>query len=337
MQNAPNVSLKPYNTFGIDVKAAKFSSARTAEELKRLLAQKESLPFFVLSGGSNILLTQDLQAHVIHINLQGKEVLEERGDQVIIRVMAGENWHQLVLWTLEKGYGGIENLALIPGKTGTTPIQNIGAYGVELKDVFQGCQAMEISSGEIRYFDRAACQFGYRDSVFKNELKGKYIIISVDLTLSRKNHLLQTGYGDIESELEGVPADSVTPEKVANAVIAIRRRKLPDPAELGNSGSFFKNPVISAAQYSILKEKYSDLPGYAQPDDLIKVPAGWLIEKCGFKGLRRGDAGVHSRQALVLVNYGNASGSEILGLAREIQQKVREDYGIDLVPEVNIL
>ncbi|WP_445385567.1 UDP-N-acetylmuramate dehydrogenase [Robiginitalea sp. IMCC44478] len=337
MQNAPHVSLKPYNTFGIDVKAAKFSSARTAEELKRLLAQKESLPLFILSGGSNILLTQDLQAHVIHINLQGKEVLEEREDKVIIRVMAGENWHQLVLWTLKEGYGGIENLALIPGKTGTAPIQNIGAYGVELKDVFQGCQAMEISSGEVRYFDREACQFGYRDSVFKNELKGKYIIISVDLALSLKNHQLRTAYGDIESELQGVPADSLTPEQVANAVIAIRRRKLPDPAKLGNSGSFFKNPVISAAQYATLKEKYSDLPGYSQPDDLIKVPAGWLIEKCGFKGVRRGDAGVHSRQALVLVNYGNASGSEILGLAREIQQKVREDYGIDLVPEVNIL
>lgn len=337
MQIARNVSLKPYNTFGIEVKAAEFSSVETPDELRQLLSQKGSLPFFILSGGSNILLTKDLEAHVIHINLKGKEVLKTGDDSVVIRVMAGENWHQLVLWTLQMGYGGIENLALIPGKTGTAPIQNIGAYGVELKDVFQGCQAMEISSGEVRYFDKAACQFGYRDSVFKNELKGKYIIISVDLVLSSQKHQLHTAYGDIESELQDIPAESITPEQVAKAVIAIRRRKLPDPAEIGNSGSFFKNPVIAAAHYASLKEKHPSLPGYAQQDGRIKVPAGWLIEKCGFKGIRRGDAGVHTRQALVLVNYGNASGAQILELAREIQQKVSKEFGIDLNPEVNIL
>jgi UDP-N-acetylmuramate dehydrogenase len=332
-----NVSLKPYNTFGIDLPAAEFLEIDSVERLQHILKLRKGNELFVLSGGSNLLLTAPLQALVLYIDIPGKEILHEDGQTAVIRAMAGENWHELVLWSLEMGLGGIENLALIPGKCGTAPIQNIGAYGVELKDVFHACEAVEVATGATRRFSAEDCAFGYRDSFFKQEGRGKYIITSIELTLTRKDHKLSTGYGAIKGELDSRGISDPTPGDVAEAVIAIRRSKLPDPRVLGNSGSFFKNPVLSAREYDALKVRFPELPGYRQAGEQVKVPAGWLIEKCGFKGYRDGDAGVHEKQALVLVNYGAASGAEILKLSRLIQQTVRETFGVVLIPEVNII
>jgi UDP-N-acetylmuramate dehydrogenase len=272
------------------------------------------------------------------MNIPGKEIIRSSEEEAVVRVMAGENWHGLVLWTIEQGLGGIENLALIPGKSGTAPIQNIGAYGVELKDVFEACEALEISTGKIRRFTGAQCRFGYRDSYFKGEGKGKYIIVALELRLTKKHHRLSTSYGAIGQELDAMEITEPAPGDIAGAVIAIRERKLPNPALIGNSGSFFKNPVIDRGRFESIRLRFPDLPGYPQKNETqVKVPAGWLIEQCGFKGYRRGDAGVHANQALVLVNYGRASGQEILQLARSIQQAVREKFSIELQPEVNIL
>lgn len=337
MQLQEHVSLKPYNTFGIDVPARYFLEVGSIAALKEALGRKDLPTPFVLSGGSNILLTAPIDALVLYINLRGREVIRETDEDVTIRAMAGENWHDLVLWSLEQGYGGIENLALIPGKSGTAPIQNIGAYGVELKDVFEACTAVEITTGQERRFDWEQCRFGYRDSFFKREGKGKYIIVSLELRLTKKNHRRSTSYGAIEAELSERGISDPTPSDIAAAVIDIRRRKLPDPSELGNSGSFFKNPVISGSRFEELRERFAQLPGYPQGDGTIKVPAGWLIEQCGLKGYRSGDAGVHQKQALVLVNYGGASGQQILQLARHIQEKVQEAFSIELQPEVNII
>lgn len=337
MEIQENVSLKPYNTFGIDVPASHFMVVRSVQDLKEVLGRKDLPAPFVLSGGSNILLTAPLQALVLLIDIRGREILEEGPDNVLIRAMAGENWHELVLWSLQQGLGGIENLALIPGKTGTAPIQNIGAYGVELKDVFEGCTAVEIATGDLHRFSREQCRFGYRDSFFKRAGKGRYIIVSVDLRLSRGAHRLSTSYGAIESELQSRGISNPSPADVADAVIAIRRRKLPDPAVLGNSGSFFKNPLIPTGHFEKLRASFPDLPGYPQGDGQVKVPAGWLIEKCGLKGYRQGDAGVHQNQALVLVNYGKASGEELLRLSRLVQDTVLREFAIELQPEVNIL
>ncbi len=337
MEIQENVSLKPYNTFGIDVPASHFVVVRCVEDLREALGRKDLPPPFVLSGGSNILLTAPLQALVLLIDIRGREILEEGPDSVLVRAMAGENWHELVLWSLQQGFGGIENLALIPGKTGTAPIQNIGAYGVELKDVFEGCTALEIATGTLHGFSREQCRFGYRDSFFKRAGKGRFVIVSVDLRLSRGPHRLSTSYGAIEAELLSRRISDPTPADVAEAVIAIRRRKLPDPSVLGNSGSFFKNPLIPTGHFEKLRESFPDLPGYPQGDGQVKVPAGWLIEKCGLKGYRKGDAGVHQHQALVLVNYGKASGAELLRLSRLVQDTVLKAFGIELQPEVNIL
>ncbi len=337
MQLQEHVSLKPYNTFGIDVPARYFLEVGSIAALKEALGRKDLPTPFVLSGGSNILLTAPIDALVLYINLRGREVIRETDEDVTIRAMAGENWHDLVLWSLEQGYGGIENLALIPGKSGTAPIQNIGAYGVELKDVFEACTAVEITTGQERRFDWEQCRFGYRDSFFKRKGKGKYIIVSLELRLTKKNHRRSTSYGAIETELSERGISDPTPSDIAAAVIDIRRRKLPDPSELGNSGSFFKNPVISGSRFEELRERFAQLPGYPQGDGTIKVPAGWLIEQCGLKGYRSGDAGVHEKQALVLVNYGGASGQQILQLARHIQEKVQEAFSIELQPEVNII
>lgn len=302
------------------------------------MLQLENRPkLFVLSGGSNLLLTAPIEALVLYMNIQGKTILQDDGQTAIVQAMAGENWHELVMWSLSMGLGGLENLALIPGKCGTTPIQNIGAYGVELKDVFHACEALEMSTGQLRRFTSEDCNFGYRDSFFKREGKGAYIITSIALRLTRTNHKLSTSYGAIQSELSQMGITEPTPPDVAQAVIAIRQSKLPDPAVLGNSGSFFKNPVIGTEQYTALKKRFPELPGYPQNEGMTKVPAGWLIEKCGFKGYRKGDAGVHEKQALVLVNYGSASGKELLDLAHSIQDKVLRTYGIDLIPEVNII
>ncbi len=337
MQILRNVSLKNYNTFGIDVKADSFISVEDVEALKAVLRKTYSSEVFLIGGGSNILLTEDIHKTVVHINLQGKEVVSEDKNEVIIKAMAGENWHQFVIWTLENGYGGLQNLSLIPGNVGTAPIQNIGAYGIELKDNFESCTALHIQTLQEREFTPEDCKFGYRNSVFKNELKGQYIITSVKFRLSRKDHALSTEYGAIKSELERSEISNPTIKDISDAVIRIRQSKLPDPRKLGNSGSFFKNPVISKKSFKKVQEKFPEIPFYEVSEEEIKIPAGWLIEHAGLKGFRQGDAGVHTKQALVLVNYGTASGEDILNLAKHVQQSVKEKFGIELEPEVNII
>ncbi|MEM9142343.1 MAG: UDP-N-acetylmuramate dehydrogenase [Bacteroidota bacterium] len=332
-----NISLEPYNTFGIAVNARFFIQINHVKELREALELKGYPERFILGGGSNMLLTHNLEALVLHIDLRGKTIVSENDTQVFLKVMAGENWHQLVLWTLERDYGGLENMSLIPGNTGTAPIQNIGAYGVELKDVFEGCEALDTQDGSLRWFTPEECEFGYRDSYFKNRGKGRYILVSVTLKLTKVHHKLNTSYGAIESELarNGVKEPSI--KDIAKAVIAIRKSKLPDPEILGNSGSFFKNPVVDGKTFGQFIKKHPDAPHYRVSKDRFKIPAGWLIEQCGFKGKRYGDAGVHSKQALVLVNHGKATGREILALAHKIMDQVRETFAIAIQPEVNII
>ncbi len=332
-----NIALKTYNTFGIDAKARFFCEINSLTDLKETLQLDEYPEKFIISGGSNMLITKDIDALVMHINLKGKTILHENEEQVLIQVMAGENWHQMVLWTLGRNYGGLENMSLIPGNTGTAPIQNIGAYGVELKDNFESCEAMEITTRKIKKFTKEDCQFGYRDSFFKNEGKGKYIITSVNFKLSKRNHILNTSYGAIETELKKQNIIDPTIKDVSNAVIAIRQSKLPDPAKLGNCGSFFKNPVISRLEFDTFTSDHPNAPFYRVSEDIYKIPAGWLIEQCGFKGKRYGDAGVHENQALVLVNHGSANGAEILALANTIIKSVKEKFDIEITPEVNII
>lgn len=332
-----NTSLKNFNSFGIDVKAEKFISITSVEELKEVLKHTYSSELFILGGGSNMLLTGDVKKTVLHIAIKGKEVLSETEDEVLVQANAGENWHEFVLWTLSQGFGGLENLSLIPGNVGTAPIQNIGAYGVELKDSFHSCKTIDVQTLEEKEFNLKACNFGYRNSVFKNELKGRYIITSVIFKLTKTDHKLRTDYGAINAELEKNKIGNPGIRDISNAVIAIRQQKLPDPKKIGNSGSFFKNPVISAEDFQKLQKEFPEIPHYPVSETEIKVPAGWLIDRAGFKGIRRGDAGVHKNQALVLVNYGNASGQEILELAREIQERIKEQFGIALEAEVNII
>ena len=337
MQVQENISLKPYNTFGIDAKAKFFCEINSIEDLAEALRLEDYPDIFILSGGSNMLITKDIEALVIHINIKGITVIAEGENHVILKVMAGENWHRLVLWTLEHNYGGLENMSLIPGNTGTAPIQNIGAYGVELKDIFESCEGMDIATKQIRTFSKDYCQFGYRDSYFKNEGKGKYVITSVNLSLTKSNHTLNTTYGAIEAQLEKDSVNHPSIKDISNAVIAIRQSKLPDPTELGNSGSFFKNPVVSKSEFEKFSTAHPEAPFYKVSEENYKIPAGWLIEQSGYKGKRFGDAGVHKNQALVLVNYGNATGEEVLNLAYEIINNVNKKFGILISPEVNII
>ncbi len=332
-----NVSLKDYNTFGIDVKAKFFCEIKSVVELEEILQLEEFPEKFVISGGSNMLITKDIDALVLFLNIKGKEIVKEMKDHVTLKVMAGEIWHDLVLWTLDQGYGGLENMSLIPGNIGTAPIQNIGAYGVELKDTFVSCEAMDINTQVLKKFNKEECLFGYRDSYFKNEGKGKYIITSVTLKLTTGNHELNTSYGAIEEELKRNGIVTPTIKDISNAVITIRQSKLPDPKELGNSGSFFKNPVLDKTEFHKFITLHPEAKYYKVSDDQYKVPAGWLIEQCGFKGKRVGDAGVHKNQALVLVNYGKASGNEILDLAHKIIDSVHKNFGLRISPEVNII
>lgn len=332
-----NISLKKYNTFGIDIIAEKFISVNSLAQLKEIISSHKDI--FVLSGGSNILLTQKIKKPVIHINFKGIELVENEGDNnvVFVKVQAGENWHEFVLWCLEKNFGGIENLSLIPGNVGTSPMQNIGAYGIEIKDVFHELEALEISSNNIKKFDKENCNFGYRESIFKNIDKNKFIISNVTFKLTKKKHTLNTSYGAIQDELKKNNIKAPSIKDVSNAVIAIRKSKLPDPKEIGNSGSFFKNPVIETDQFNSLIQKYPGMPNYIISEDLVKIPAGWLIEQCGFKGKRFGNVGVHKNQALVLVNHGNATGLEIYELSRKILKAVLDKFDIDLDTEVNII
>jgi len=337
VQILENISLKGFNTFGIDVKAKEFVSVKTISDLKECLANYENTQKLILGGGSNMLLTKDIDALVIHLNLCGIEVISETKSHAIVKASAGENWHQFVLWCLEHGLGGVENLSLIPGNVGTAPIQNIGAYGVELKDVFVECNAIDRNSLKTKTFSRSDCKFGYRDSIFKNQGKDQYIITDVTFKLTKNNHDLQCSYGAISSQLEEMKIKTPSIGDISEAVISIRQSKLPDPKEIGNSGSFFKNPIISISHFEELKKQFPEIPNYVVSDTKTKVPAGWLIEKAGFKGKRLGNYGVHEKQALVLVNYGNASGKDILGLAELIQATVHRIFGVSLEKEVNIL
>lgn len=331
-----NKSLKPYNTFGIDVKAKTFISVSSEGDLKKILRKTYASELFVLGGGSNMLLTKNLDKTVVQIALKGKEVVEEQENTVIVSAKAGENWHEFVCWCLKNNFGGVENLSLIPGNVGTAPVQNIGAYGVELKDVFVSCEAMNIQTLETRIFSKEDCAFGYRNSVFKNELKNQFIITKVIFKLSKTQHQLHTSYGAIQNEFTLANITKPSIQDVANAVIKIRQEKLPDPKVLGNSGSFFKNPILTKSEFEEIQKKHPEIPFYSLDNELVKIPAGWLIDQAGFKGYREGDAGVHKNQALVLVNYGNATGMEILHLAKKIQAKIRTSYGIVLEFEVNV-
>lgn len=332
-----NKSLKSFNTFGVESQAQWFVQAHTAQDVLSCLESLEDKPLMVLGGGSNLLLTKDVPGVVLKMSLKGIAVVEQTQSHVILEVQAGEIWHEVVTYCLEHNYGGIENLALIPGQMGTAPIQNIGAYGVELKDVFDSCMAMNRKTGAQQLFTLEDCKFGYRESVFKNELKNQFIILSVRLKLTKKEHKLKLDYGSIREVLAQKAIDNPSITEVAQAVIAIRQSKLPDPKELGNSGSFFKNPVVAEDLAEQLKIKYPDMPSYSAGHGLVKIPAGWLIERAGFKGYRQGDAGVHKNQALVLVNHGKATGAEIWDLAQQIQHKIQQDFGIELSPEVNII
>lgn len=333
---AEHVPLRPWNSFGIEARARWWAEVDDEEDAVAFLMDNaySSRPLLLLGGGSNVLFTRDFEGLVLRVAIRGRELLRDDGDEVLLRFGAGENWHEGVRWSLEQGWGGLENLSLIPGTMGAAPIQNIGAYGVELCDVFESLEAIHLPTGQLHHFSRADCQFGYRDSVFKQRYKGQYLIARVCLRLARSRPL-HTDYGDIRQELAKLDHPPGHRD-VSEAVIRIRQSKLPDPAQIGNAGSFFKNPVVEAAHYEALAAQYPSMPHYPQADGRVKVPAGWLIEACGWKGHRRGACGVHERQALVLVNHGGASGAEILALSEEIQASVAQRFGIALEREVNL-
>ena len=317
------------------VVAKEFASIESKQDLAKILKTNLS-NLLVLGGGSNMLLTKDVDALVLHINIKGIEVVSVYENNVRVRVAAGENWHEFVSWCLDKNYGGVENLSLIPGNVGTAPIQNIGAYGVELKDTFISCEAMNIQTQELRTFTKEECDFGYRNSIFKEELKGQYIITSVIFELTSHQHTIKTNYGAIDSKLKNDGIENPTIQDISKAVISIRNSKLPNPKVLGNSGSFFKNPVISCSEFELLKIQFPKIPYYKVSETNVKIPAGWLIETAGFKGKTFGNYGVHNKQALVLVNYGNASGKDILELSKKIQEAILIVFDIVLESEVNI-
>mgnify|MGYP001228583411 FL=1 len=329
-----NVSLKNHNTFGIDVKTKFLVEIFSEGELLKILKSEIKGPFRVLGSGSNILLTKNYDGHTIIMKNKGIEVQDQTETEVLIKVGAGEIWHDLVLWALKNDYSGIENLALIPGSVGAAPIQNIGAYGVELNSVFESCRALEISSLKFKNYEKESCKFEYRSSIFKEELKGKVIITSVCFLLRKKPHKINVSYGELQKLMIG---KENTIQNVAAEVIAIRKSKLPDPEKIGNSGSFFKNPIVTQKKLLALKKEFPEIPYYAENKNHFKLPAGWLIEKIGYKGKRKGDAGIHKKQALVLVNYGGAKGLEILALAEEVKEKIFNFYGLRLDFEVNLL
>lgn len=332
-----NISLKPFNTFGIEKTARFFVAVKSIDELTQALewAKSQNIKPLILGGGSNILLTKNQDKLVIKIEIEGVEVVDETEEFYLVEAGAGVNWHQFVLTAIENGWAGIENLSLIPGTVGASPMQNIGAYSVEIKDVFSSLNALNKETLEIEQFDASQCQFGYRESVFKHELKGKYVICSVVFKLT-KEPIFHTEYGAIQETLEANGIKELSIKAISDAVIQIRQSKLPDPKEIGNSGSFFKNPTIPSEHFAVLKSQYPTLPGYPN-DEGIKVPAAWLIEQCGWKGQRFGEIGVHTKQPLVLVNYGDGDGNEIKNLAEKIQKSVLEKFEISIHPEVNFL
>lgn len=330
-----NKNLKEYNTFGISVKAEMFARFSSIEELKQILSFRNDNKLLVLGGGSNLLLTKDFDGLVIKNEIKRFEVIEETANEVIVESGAGENWHEFVLNCIDKGFGGIENLSLIPGSVGASPMQNIGAYGVEIKDVFESLSAYHIASGEIHYFDKTKCEFGYRESIFKNKVKGEYIILTVTFRLT-KNPTINSSYGAINEQLKVMGILVPTIKELSAAVIAIRQSKLPDPKIIGNAGSFFKNPTVEITLLEQIQKNYPDIPNYPALNGR-KLAAGWLIEKAGWKGRTFDNYGVHKLQALVLVNYGNCTGQEIFDLSSQIIQDIFEKFGVLLEREVNIL
>jgi len=329
-----NYPLQSLNTFGIQAQAEYFAAFHSIDELQQILEQARP-PLMVLGGGSNILLTQDVKGTVLKNNISGISILEEDDNHAKVRVGGGVVWHDFVIWSIENNLGGIENLSLIPGSVGAAPMQNIGAYGTEIKSVFTELEAVNIKTKVTHKFSNNDCQFGYRHSIFKGQLKGQYIICNVTFRLS-KAHQFNTSYGAIENELNDMGVETNL-QNISQAVINIRQRKLPNPKEIGNSGSFFKNPTISNSQFETLKQEFQSIVGYPNGERKTKVAAGWLIEHAGWKGYTNKDAGVHKNQALVLVNYGQAKGIDILKLSQKIQHSVKEKFGIDLETEVNVI
>ena len=336
MQIKENFSLKPYNTFSIDAKARYFSTFSNEDELSELTTHNSQLKTFILGGGSNILLAKDPEGLVLKNEVKGIELLHEDPDYVYVKAGAGENWHQFVLYCLAHNWAGIENLSLIPGNVGASPIQNIGAYGVELDDVFWSLEAFHLFEKKVHTFTRADCEFAYRDSIFKRMSKNEFAILSVTLQL-KKRPVFHTSYGAITEELEKMGVKELSIKAISQAVINIRSSKLPDPKEIPNAGSFFKNPEVAATKHDELRSKFPDIVAYPLSKGTVKLAAGWMIEQCGWKGYRKGDAGCHAKQALVLVNYGNATGKEIYELSEQILQSVNKKFGVLLEREVNII
>lgn len=331
-----DVSLKPFNSFGVEVKAQRFAQAHSDDDVREALAYcaDQQLPLLVIGGGSNLLLTTDIQALVLRMATRGIRLLSDDGQRVVVEAEAGETWHPFVQWTLDQGLSGLENLSLIPGTVGAAPMQNIGAYGVEIKDVFVGLTAFDRQTGELRDFDLDQCQFAYRDSLFKHQA-GRWLILRVRFALNRVDHL-HLEYGPVRQRLSEQGIEQPTARDVSRAICSIRSEKLPDPAVLGNAGSFFKNPVVSAVLAAQIKQSHPGLVGYPQADGQVKLAAGWLIEQAGWKGFRDADAGVHRLQSLVLVNYGTATGLQLLELARRIQRDIAERFGVELEMEPNL-
>jgi UDP-N-acetylmuramate dehydrogenase len=334
-----NINLLPYNTFGIDIKARFFCKITSVSEFQELITSPvyTAMPVLILGGGSNILFTRDFQGLIVHVEIKGIETVMETEEQIVIKAGAGESWHDFVMHCVHRDWGGIENLSLIPGTVGAAPIQNIGAYGVEIAHVIDTVEGIDVSTGVVRSFTKDQCRFGYRESAFKLELKEKIFISSVTLTLTKKNHLFDIHYGAIQDTLKQHHANEITVKKISDAVIHIRQHKLPDYHIIGNAGSFFKNPTIPFSHWQQLQTRYPLIPSYPSDSQNVKVPAAWLIEQCGWKGIRVNNVGVHPLQALVIVNYGGGTGAEIVHLAEQIKFAVNEKFKVVLTPEVNII
>jgi UDP-N-acetylmuramate dehydrogenase len=333
-----NTSLKVFNTFNIEASTKYFTELNSISDIHELMLSNEfkKNDNLILGGGSNVLFTKDFNGLVIKNAIKGIEIIKEDDDLVLVKCYAGENWHEFVTWCINKNYGGLENLSLIPGCTGASPMQNIGAYGVEIKDIFFDLEAINLFTGELTVFNKTDCQFGYRESVFKKQLKNQYLITSVTFQLTKKP-VFNIEYGAIKQELDKMNIKELSIKAISDAVISIRSSKLPNPKIIGNAGSFFKNPEVSVETYNRLKSEFPNIVAYPLDNSNYKLAAGWLIEQSGLKGMRIGDAGVHNLQALVLVNYGNAKGNDIFNLSTEVLEKVKDKFDVDLEREVNII
>jgi len=338
-QKKTGVDLSSYNTLGVSAKANKFVDIECPKDLSELYEGGlfEHIHPFVLGGGSNILFLDNPTQPILKVSIKGKDIIEDSSGSLKVKIGAGENWHEFVSWAVENNYGGVENLALIPGTVGAAPIQNIGAYGVELDEIFDSLELFDMRDGIFKTFQKKECRFGYRDSIFKQALKGVVVVTRVTLKLTTENHEIEDSYKYLQSYLSEKRITEPSIKDIYEAVIDIRRSKLPDPNLIGNAGSFFKNPIINRKEFKALHERYDEMPFYELNDEEIKIPAAWLIEKTGWKGKRIGDVGTYKNQALVIVNHGNATGSEIFSFSKKIQHSVFEEFGIELVPEVNIV